>query len=74
MKKFGRLVKKKRVAKGISREELGNIVGLSRVAITDIEKGKFNILAVNAIRISRVLRIPTKDMCESLLPVKKVRR
>ena len=59
---LGKNIKKARIAKGYSQKQLGDMVGLSRVAITQFE-GETNKIAYDTvINLSEILNIPEQDM------------
>jgi transcriptional regulator with XRE-family HTH domain len=61
---FGKLVRLHRVNRGFTQEKLGQLVGLSRTSITNIEKGRQHIALDQLFAIADVLKVRP----ESLLP------
>jgi len=52
---FGRAVRKRREALGISQERLADLAGIHRTYIGDVERGERNLGLVNMHRIARAL-------------------
>lgn len=62
---FGKLVQAHRQRiKGMTQEELGRRIGLSRTSVTNIEQGRHHVSLHHLFRISKALQIPP----EVLLP------
>lgn len=59
---FGKTVRTLRQAKNISQEQLGDLCGLHRTYISDIELGKRNVSFENIIRLSVALGIKVSDL------------
>lgn len=59
---FGNNVKKLRMAKGISQEELAEKCQLHRTYIGSIERGERNISIVNVAKIAKGLDVDIKDL------------
>lgn len=55
-------LKELREKKGLSQEELGKMVNVSRQAILAIEKGKYDPSLWLAYNLSRVFNIPIEDL------------
>jgi transcriptional regulator with XRE-family HTH domain len=58
-KKFGTTLKKIRIQKGVSQEELGDLAGLHRTYISEVERGDRNISLVNILKLCAALNIST---------------
>lgn len=56
-KKFGLIVKKYRIEKGISQEKLAEISGLHRTYISSVERGTRSISLSNIDKIAKALEI-----------------
>lgn len=59
--RYGRAVRKVRLERGISQEELADRCGLHRTYISDIELGKRNLSLENIERIAISLDKPLSD-------------
>lgn len=55
--RFGRTVRKYRVASGLSQEELAATAGLHRTYVGGIERGERNVSLENIVRLARALKI-----------------
>jgi len=62
LKIFGQNVRKERIRKGLSQEELAAKAGLHRTYIGMIERSEKNITLVNVQKISRALNLKIKDL------------
>lgn len=65
-KAFGRVVKRIRMKKGISQEQLAELVDLHRTYISDIERGGRNVSLVNIYRIAEGLNVKTTDLFQRM--------
>jgi transcriptional regulator with XRE-family HTH domain len=54
---FGRTVRRRREALGISQEELADRAGLHRTYIGDVERGERNIALVNIVKLAKALGV-----------------
>ena len=61
-KTFGDTMKKRRIERGLSQEELALTASLDRTYISSVERGKRNISLVNIYKISTALNIDVKDL------------
>ncbi|QLS05061.1 helix-turn-helix transcriptional regulator [Citrobacter freundii] len=61
-KTFGDRMKKRRIERGLSQEELALTASLDRTYISSVERGKRNISLVNIYKISTALNIDVKDL------------
>lgn len=59
---FGSVVRNERNKAKISQEELGNLCGLHRTYISDIELGKRNVSLENIELIAKALNVPIHDL------------
>lgn len=56
------IVEELRKNKGISQEELGNILDVSRQTISSIEKGRYNPSIILAFKIARYFNMPIEEI------------
>ncbi|MFI3735551.1 helix-turn-helix domain-containing protein, partial [Citrobacter braakii] len=61
-KSFGENIKRKRLEKNFSQEELALNAGLDRTYISGVERGKRNVSIVNIHKISIALGIEIKEL------------
>lgn len=61
---FGKIVRQKRITKGISQEELAFTSGLHRTYISEIERGLRNVSLENIVKIANALNVEPKDLLE----------
>lgn len=61
---FGQVIRKIRVSKEISQEELGYLCGLHRTYISDIERGTRNVSLDNIEKIAKALDVPPKNLLD----------
>ena len=59
---YGRAVRAIRQDKKISQEELGDLCGLHRTYISDIELGKRNVSLENIDKIAHVLQVKKSEL------------
>ena len=59
---FGGRLRRARLAKGISQEELGDLANLHRTYIGSVERGERNPSLVSLYRIAEALTIPAADL------------
>lgn len=57
---FGNLIRKERMAKGISQEKLAELSNLHRNYISDLERGKRNVSLNNIMKLFNALDIEVK--------------
>lgn len=62
LKIFGENVKKFRLGKQISQEQLAHLAGLDRTYIGGIERGERNISLLNIVRIASALDIDSREL------------
>jgi transcriptional regulator with XRE-family HTH domain len=62
LKQFGINLRRLRLAKGLSQDQLGLKADISKNQIGNIERGEVNITLITATAISKALEIPTKDL------------
>jgi len=60
--KFGKKIKKLRLGKGLSQEQLANKANLDRTYIPSIEKGERNVSIIVIEKLSIALDVTIKDL------------
>lgn len=65
-KSFGALVRAARVKSGLTQEDLGKRIDLSRTAITNIEKGNQGVTLLQLYEIATQLEVAPKDLLPSI--------
>jgi transcriptional regulator with XRE-family HTH domain len=60
--RFGRAVRSRRHAFGVSQEEFADLCGLDRTYIGGVERGERNIALVNIERIAKAFKISLSDL------------
>lgn len=61
-KSVGNQVKELRVQQELTQAELAEIVGIARVSVLSIEKGRFIPTIETALRISQALGVPLEEL------------
>ena len=61
-RKFGEAVRRERMRRGLSQEELAFESELDRTYISSVERGKRNISLLNIYRIARALKVRPRDL------------
>jgi transcriptional regulator with XRE-family HTH domain len=59
---FGRRVRERRVALGLSQEDLAERADLDRTYISGIERGLRNVSLLNITRLASALRVKVRDL------------
>lgn len=62
---FGFHLKKLRLKKGLSQEQLGLIAELDRTYISGIERGMRNVSLINIFRIAHALNVPIAELFQT---------
>jgi transcriptional regulator with XRE-family HTH domain len=62
LQEFGLHLKKLRLARGLSQEQLGLIAELDRTYISGIERGVRNVSLTNILRIAQALGVPPAEL------------
>lgn len=62
LRQFGNNVKKLRIAKDWSQEELARRTGLHRTYIGSIERSERNVSLINVAKIAKALSVNIKDL------------
>ena len=60
--KYGQVVRKIRLEKGISQETLADLSGLHRTYMSDVELGKRNVSLENIDRIANALEVSISEI------------
>lgn len=55
-------VRELRQAKGLSQDEFGDKVGVSRQTVSSIEQGRYNPTLALALRVARYFKIPVEEV------------
>jgi DNA-binding XRE family transcriptional regulator len=63
---FGGIVKARRIALGLTQEQLGEIVGLSRTSVTNIEIGRQRVLLSDLFDFARAFGVSPKTIFNAL--------
>jgi transcriptional regulator with XRE-family HTH domain len=63
---FGRAVKKRRLKLGLSQERLGELAGLHRTYIADVERGARNLSLLSILKIAQALRTTPSRLMEGI--------
>ncbi|AFY43255.1 helix-turn-helix domain-containing protein [Nostoc sp. PCC 7107] len=61
---LGENLRRIRIEKGYSQEQLAALTGLDRTYISGIERGKRNVSLINLVKLARALDIPTKQIVD----------
>lgn len=59
---FGRAIRRFRVERGLSQEELAELAGIHRTYVGDVERGERNVSLVNIDRLAHALSVPLSDL------------
>ena len=69
---IGQIIKDARIAKGLTQEELGNLVGVQKSAVAKWENGRVvNIKRSSLQRIAIALDIKGSDLIDDIAPVQE---
>ena len=60
---LGNNLKQLRISKGLSQENISNIIGVTQPCITKYEKGLIEISTSNLYKISKEFKIPIYELC-----------
>jgi transcriptional regulator with XRE-family HTH domain len=63
---FGRRVRERRLALGLSQEKLAELAGVHRTYMSEIERGERNVALINISRVARALRLDAGDLLRGL--------
>lgn len=64
--KYGQVVRKIRLEKGISQEMLADLSGLHRTYMSDVELGKRNVSLENIDRIANALEVSISEIFKQI--------
>jgi transcriptional regulator with XRE-family HTH domain len=59
---FGKAVRNRRLASGISQEKLAELADIHRTYVGDVERGLRNIAIINMFRIAEALNTPLTSL------------
>jgi len=65
---FGRRVRVRREAAGLSQERLAEVAGLHRNYVGSTERGERNVALLNILRLARALDANPADLVDDLRP------
>ena len=63
---FGQAVKRLRLSKNLSQEELASLAGIHRTYVGDVERGTRNIALINMSRLAEGLGISLRALIEEM--------
>ena len=63
---FGERVKKVRLERGLSQEDLAEQAELHRNYVSQIECGRRNLSLLNILKIARALKVPASKLIENI--------
>lgn len=63
---FGERVKRFRLEKGISQEDLAELADLHRNYVSQIECGRRNLSLLNILKLARALKVPASKLIENI--------
>lgn len=66
LREFGRRVRARRMALGLSQEELAERAGLHRTYISSLEQGRRNVAVHNVVRLAEALDLDPADLVAGL--------
>lgn len=66
LEQFGKRMRERRLALGVSQERLGELSGLHRTYIGGVERGERNVSLVNIVAIAHALQIDPGRLVEGL--------
>lgn len=70
---FGRRVRERRTALGVSQMELADAAGLHFTYLSSVERGRRNVTLVSALRLAGALGIDVGDLVAGMRPPEGVR-
>lgn len=65
-KAFGAAMRQVRERAGISQEALGDLAGIHRTYVGDVERGERNISLVNMLRFAQALEVPLSQLVRQM--------
>jgi transcriptional regulator with XRE-family HTH domain len=63
---FGERVRRARVARGLSQEELADVAGLHRTYVGSAERGLRNVSLHNILRLAKALQVRPGELLDGL--------
>ena len=61
---FGQKIRKVRINKGITQEQLAELSGLHRTYLGSVERGERNISLINIFKIAKALEVEIKELLQ----------
>jgi transcriptional regulator with XRE-family HTH domain len=65
-KKFGEAVRQRRLALGLSQEELAERAGLHRTYVGSVERGERNVSLENIVRLAAALKLNASQLLKGV--------
>src|SRR4051812_35337336 len=72
--RFGRRLRERRRARGMTQEQLGDKIGLSRASILNIEHGRQQVLLHHVVAMAMATETPLAELLRPLEPLPTRRR
>jgi transcriptional regulator with XRE-family HTH domain len=63
---FGHAVRRLRIAKGLSQEDLAELADIHRTYVGDVERGTRNISLINMTRLATALGVPLSQLIREM--------
>jgi transcriptional regulator with XRE-family HTH domain len=65
---FGRRLRLRRIAQGLSQEDLADAAGLHRTYVGSVERGERNIALINILRLAEALGVDAGELLREMNP------
>lgn len=62
LQQLGDRIRERRLARGLTQQQLGDLCALHRTFIGSVERGERNLSILNVRVIARVLRVPLQEL------------
>jgi transcriptional regulator with XRE-family HTH domain len=66
LRELGFRIRERRLARGLTQQQLGELCALHRTFIGSVERGERNLSVLNLRAIARALRVPLAELLASL--------